>query len=63
MNKKNDNSIPSTNLTWKDIKVIVNIADEEIELLSKKELINMGEEGYYTHILNQYSSLKKEGLI
>lgn len=49
--------------TWQDIKAIVHIADEELELHSKKDLVKMGEEGYYTLILQQYESLKKEGLI
>lgn len=50
-------------MTWKDIKVIVHIADQQIALRNKKELLEMGEEGYYTEILKQYESLKKEDLI
>ena len=50
-------------MTWKDIKAIVRIADEELELRNKKELVVMGEEGYYTEILKQYESLKKGDLI
>lgn len=50
-------------MTWRDIKAIVHMADEELELHAKKELVKMGEEGYYTLILQQYESLKTAGLI
>ena len=50
-------------LTWKDIKVIVTGADSLLAMKSKKELLEMGEEGYYTEILKEYEQFKKEGLI
>lgn len=50
-------------LTWKDIKVIVTGADSLLAMKSKKELIEMGEEGYYTAILKEYEQFKKDGLI
>lgn len=50
-------------MTWKDIKVIVTGADSLLEEKTKKELIEMGEEGYYTTILKEYEQFKKEGLI
>lgn len=50
-------------LTWKDIEAIVSIADTEIELHTKKELLEMGAERYYSIILKQYEALKKEQLV
>jgi len=50
-------------MTWKDIKVIVTGADSLLAMKSKKELIEMGEEGYYTAILKEYELFKKDGLI
>lgn len=50
-------------MTWKDIKVIVTGADSLLAEKTKKELIEMGEEGYYTAILKEYEQFKKEGLI
>lgn len=50
-------------MTWKDIKVIVTGADSLLAMKTKKELIEMGEEGYYTAILKEYEDLKKQGLI
>lgn len=48
-------------LTWKDIKIIVTSADFFLEINTKKELIKMGEEGYYTAILKEYERFKKQG--
>lgn len=50
-------------LTWKDIKVIVTGADSLLETMTKKELIEMGERGYYTAILKEYEQFKEQGLI
>ena len=50
-------------LTWKDIKVIVTGADALLAIKTKKELIEMGEEGYYSEVLKEYNELKKQGLI
>ena len=50
-------------MTWKDIKVIVTGADSLLAMKSKKELLEMGEEGYYTEILKEYEQFKKKGLI
>ena len=54
---------PMQQMTWKDIKVIVTGADSLLAMKSKKELLEMGEEGYYTEILKEYEQFKKEGLI
>ena len=50
-------------LTWKDIKVIVTGDDTLLEIKTKKELIEMGEEGYYTEVLKEYEQFKEQGLI
>lgn len=50
-------------LTWKDIKAIVTGADSLLAIKTKKELIEMGEEGYYTEVLKEYEQLKEQGLI
>lgn len=50
-------------LTWKDIKVIVTGADTLLAIKTKKELIEMGEEGYYTEVLKEYKQFKEQGLI
>lgn len=49
-------------LTWKDIKTIVNIADRLVDLDCMDELPECckTEEGYYTEILNRYNDFKKE---
>lgn len=41
-------------LTWQNIKDIVEIADEILEQKEKKELVMMGEQRYYTAVLDKF---------
>ena len=47
-------------LDWKDIRKIVKLADAELERHSKKELITMGEEAYYTEVAKAYLAYKMD---
>lgn len=49
------------NLTWKDIKTIVNIADDMIDLDIQDKLPEYcaTEEGYYQEILNRFLKRKE----
>lgn len=49
------------NLTWKDIKTIVNIADDMIDLDIQDKLPECcaTEEGYYQEILNRFLKRKE----
>ena len=48
------------NLTWKDIKRIVNIADDLIDLDIQDKLPECcsSEEGYYSEILDRFNKTK-----
>lgn len=41
-------------LTWKDMRKIVRIADQMLNSLDYSQIMRMGEEGYYTEILNRF---------
>lgn len=41
-------------LTWIDIRDIVRLADTSLDFHDKKELIKMGERGYYEDVLRAY---------
>ena len=41
-------------LTWKDIRKIVQIADQMLNSLDYAQILRMGEEGYYTEILKRF---------
>ena len=45
-------------LTWKDIQAIVRIADSLLNSFDYEKVRKMGEEGYYTEILNQFNKQK-----
>lgn len=46
--------ILTTPLEWTDVKEIVDIADAMLESVSKKDLLSMGQAGYYTMVLNKW---------
>ena len=60
MNVQNSNDMEE--LTWEDIKKIVNIADDMIDLDIMDELPECckTEEGYYTEILKRYREFKEK---
>lgn len=47
-------------MDWKDIKLIVEIADKLLGDTPTNELLTKGEEAYYTTILDMYNSYKQE---
>lgn len=42
-------------ITWRDIQSIVRIADNLLNSLDYSKIKKMGEEGYYTEILNRFN--------
>ena len=46
-------------LTWRDIQRIINIADRLCNDLEYDKIKAMGEEGYYTEILNSFNEEKQ----
>lgn len=46
-------------LTWRDIQSIVKIADRLCNSLEYDKIKKMGEEGYYTEILDRFNKEKK----
>ena len=46
----------TSKLTWQDIQRIVKIADNLCNNLEYDKVKRMGEEGYYTEILNQFNN-------
>ena len=44
---------------WKDVKVLLDIADRVIEVLDKKELLQIGAIGYYSRVLVEYGEYKE----
>lgn len=47
---------PASKLTWQDIQRIVQIADNLCNSLDYEQVLRMGEEGYYTEILNRFNN-------
>lgn len=47
----------------KDVKVLLDIADDILEKLSKKKLLQMDETDYYISVLEAYGEYKKLGII
>lgn len=47
----------SITLTWGGIREIVKAADAVLGRYSKKELVEMGESGYYTEVLKEVRSM------
>lgn len=45
-------------LTWQDIRAIIAIANRTLSSLDYAQIERMGEEGYYTNILNQFKKTK-----
>lgn len=43
-------------LTWRDVQRIVQIADNLCNNLEYDKVKRMGEEGYYTEILNRFNN-------
>ena len=41
------------NLTWEDIRLIVNIADTLLEATDKKEILAFGQQWYYETVLER----------
>lgn len=46
--------VKTEKLTWEDVQRIVDIADAMLESVSKKDLLSMGQAGYYTQVLNKW---------
>lgn len=44
---------------WEDVKSLVNAADYVLENTDKKELLKIGEEGYYKLVIITYHKFKK----
>ena len=42
-------------LTWKDIRKIIQIADQMLNSLDYEQIMRLGEEGYYTEILKRFN--------
>lgn len=51
---------PSKDLTWRDVQCIVRIADNLLNSLDYSKIKKMGEEGYYTEILNRFRKERKD---
>ena len=49
----------SDELTWRDIQSIVRIADNLLNSLDYEKIKKMGEEGYYTEILNRFNKERR----
>ena len=47
-------------LTWKDIKSIVGISNQVLNTLDYGKIKELGEEGYFTEILNQFNRQKEK---
>lgn len=45
-------------MKWQDIRRIITIADNLLNRLDYEQIKKMGEEGYYTEILNRYNEGK-----
>lgn len=43
---------------WEDVKLLVHLADTTLEKYDKKDLLKMGEEGYYKEIFDAYIKLR-----
>ena len=52
--------VKTEKLTWEDVQRIVDIADAMIESISKKDLLSMGQAGYYTMVLNKWRNESAE---
>lgn len=48
----------SKDITWRDVQSIVRIADNLLNSLDYDKIKKMGEEGYYTEILNRFNKEK-----
>ena len=46
-------------LTWQDIRTIVGISNQVLNTLDYDKIKKMGEEGYYTEILNRFNQTKQ----
>ncbi len=47
------------NLDWKDIRQIVLLADNMLDMADKKELLAFGQEGYYRNILDRLIKIEE----
>ena len=45
--------------TWQDIRAIIQIANRTLNSLDYEQIARLGEEGYYTKILNQFNKTRK----
>ena len=56
--------MPQNNdLTWRDVQSIVRIAGNLLNTLDYDKIKKMGEEGYYTEILNQFNKERNAVLL
>lgn len=46
-------------LTWQDIRLIVQLADNVLESTDKKELLAFGQQGYYTTVLDRVTKMQE----
>lgn len=53
--KKLEEIFHARKITWRDIQTIVRIADNLLNSLEYEKIKKMGEEGYYTEILNRFN--------
>ena len=47
-------------LTWRDVRRIIDIADKLIEEKPEEELISMGEKGFYEEVLRRFNERRKK---
>ena len=46
-------------LTWEDIKQIMDIADDLMETKTKRDLLLMGQQGFYTMVMMKWAELRR----
>ena len=55
-----NNVPPPSALTWQDIRLIVQLADNILEATDKKELLAFGAEGYYRTVCERLIKYKEQ---
>ena len=55
-----NNVPPPSALTWQDIRLIVQLADNILEATDKKELLAFGAEGYYRTVRERFIKYKEQ---
>lgn len=49
----------SKEYTWRDVQAIIRIADNLLNSLDYDKIEKMGEEGYYSEILNRFNQQRQ----